>query len=225
MRRNWTWLVGVIAVAVCGVALYPVMSTKKYCATSIIERMKRISAEEMERLARVAAQAERFTRSAGVDEDDEEGEGGTPRFANTVVRRRVGMAYTASPPAGAVKAERVVERPIIEFEDEVKEKATASRTAEEVRLWKRSLYQPAVSVSVGPNASLKLVRMRVYTIIEGPRARTVVDHIFFNPYNKNLEGRFEYNLPSGASVCYSTLCLSAQVRECRNSSTKSSKKR
>ena len=202
MRRNWTWLVGVVAVAVCGVALYLVMSTKKYCATSIIERMKRISAEEMERLARVAAQAERFTRSAGVDEDDEEGEGGTPRFANTVVRRRVGMAYTASPPAGAVKAERVVERPIIEFEDEVKEKATASRTAEEVRLWKRSLYQPAVSVSVGPNASLKLVRMRVYTIIEGPRARTVVDHIFFNPYNKNLEGRFEYNLPSGASVCY-----------------------
>ena len=86
------------------------------------------------------------------------------------------------------------------FRSDVSERSIRRR--EEVRLWKRSLYQPAVSVSVGPNASLKLVRMRVYTIIEGPRARTVVDHIFFNPYNKNLEGRFEYNLPSGASVCY-----------------------
>jgi len=80
---------------------------------------------------------------------------------------------------------------------------------ESVRLWQRSVYEPAVRVTVGPNATLKLVRMNVLVEIEGPRARTIVDHIFYNPYNRNLEGHFEYNLPTGASVCYYAMFLGA----------------
>ncbi len=48
--------------------------------------------------------------------------------------------------------------------------------------------------------------------IEGPRARTVVDHIFRNPHNQQLEGTFEYPLPSGASPSYFAMFL-GQTRD------------
>ena len=43
--------------------------------------------------------------------------------------------------------------------------------------------------------------------VEGPRARTVVDHIFRNPLDRQLEGTFEYPLPTGASPCYFAMFL------------------
>jgi hypothetical protein len=43
--------------------------------------------------------------------------------------------------------------------------------------------------------------------IDGPRARTVVDHIFRNPHNQQLEGTFEYPLPTGASPSYFAMFL------------------
>ena len=54
-------------------------------------------------------------------------------------------------------------------------------------------------VYVGDGNSLELVSLHVTTTVEGPRARTVVDHVFRNPHDKVLEGTFEYPLPSGAS--------------------------
>ena len=47
--------------------------------------------------------------------------------------------------------------------------------------------------------------MRVTVTIEGPRARTVVDHVFRNPHDKQLEGTIEYPLPASASPCYYAL--------------------
>src|SRR5262249_17731088 len=44
--------------------------------------------------------------------------------------------------------------------------------------------------------------LHVTTTIDGPRARTVVDHVFRNPHERQLEGTFEYPLPTGASPSY-----------------------
>jgi len=66
--------------------------------------------------------------------------------------------------------------------------------------WKRSKARPSFArVYVGGGNSLKLERMRVTIYLDGPRARTVVDHIFKNPHDKALEGTFEYPLPAGAT--------------------------
>jgi len=67
-------------------------------------------------------------------------------------------------------------------------------------------------VYVGDQTSLELVSLQVTVTVEGPRARTVVDHIFHNPYNRQLEGRFEYPLPAGASPSYFAMFL-GQTRE------------
>src|SRR5207247_9953951 len=69
--------------------------------------------------------------------------------------------------------------------------------------WHRDRRRPTFArVYVGGGNSLELVSMQVSVTIEGPRARTVVDHIFRNPHDRQLEGTFEYPLPSGASPSY-----------------------
>ncbi len=66
--------------------------------------------------------------------------------------------------------------------------------------WKRSKGRPSFArVYVGGGNSLELERMRITIYLDGPRARTVVDHIFKNPHDKALEGTFEYPLPAGAT--------------------------
>jgi hypothetical protein len=72
------------------------------------------------------------------------------------------------------------------------------------QVWHQNQQPPNFArVSVGDgNAALELVSLQVTVTIEGPRARTVVDHIFRNPFGQQLEGTFEYPLPSGASPSY-----------------------
>src|SRR5205085_9810054 len=81
------------------------------------------------------------------------------------------------------------------------------------RTWRRDRQRPTFArVYVGDNTSLELVSLQVTVTIEGPRARTVVDHIFRNPHDRRLEGTFEYPLPSGASPSYFAMFLS-QTRD------------
>jgi hypothetical protein len=71
------------------------------------------------------------------------------------------------------------------------------------RVWHRDRRRPSFArVYVGNGNSLDLVSLQVTVTVEGPRARTVVDHIFHNPHNQQLEGTFEYPLPTGASPSY-----------------------
>jgi len=71
------------------------------------------------------------------------------------------------------------------------------------QVWHRDAQRPTVArVYVGDQNSLELVDLHVSVTIEGPRARTVVDHVFRNPHNKQLEGTFEYPLPTGATPSY-----------------------
>ncbi|HTU90573.1 MAG TPA: VIT domain-containing protein, partial [Gemmataceae bacterium] len=81
------------------------------------------------------------------------------------------------------------------------------------QVWHRDRGQPTFArVYVGDGNSLELVSLHVSVTIEGPRARTVVDHIFRNPHNRQLEGTFEYPLPSGASPSYFAMFL-GQTRD------------
>ncbi|QSQ13814.1 DUF2135 domain-containing protein [Myxococcus landrumensis] len=66
---------------------------------------------------------------------------------------------------------------------------TAPRSAKVLVRDESGRYQP-----------LKTRAIRVVTYIQGARARTVVDHLFENDTNQNLEGTFYYPLPGGASV-------------------------
>lgn len=88
-------------------------------------------------------------------------------------------------------------------------KAATKPRARQPVVWQRSKDRPSFArVHVGDGNSLALERMRVTVTIEGPRARTIVDHVFKNPHEKQLEGTFEYPLPTGASVSYYAMFLS-----------------
>jgi hypothetical protein len=71
------------------------------------------------------------------------------------------------------------------------------------QVWKQNHGRPTFArVHLGDGNSLELVSLHVTTTIDGPRARTVVDHVFRNPHERQLEGTFEYPLPTGASPSY-----------------------
>jgi tetratricopeptide (TPR) repeat protein len=81
------------------------------------------------------------------------------------------------------------------------------------RTWRRDRQRPTFArVYVGDGSSLELVSLQVTVTVEGPRACTVVDHIFRNPHNRQLEGTFEYPLPTGASPSYFAMFI-GQTRE------------
>lgn len=62
-------------------------------------------------------------------------------------------------------------------------------------------------VDVGGGHQLSLHSQRVITQVEGHRARTIVDQVFYSPYDRELEGTFRYTLPVGASVSQYALYL------------------
>src|SRR5206468_2705171 len=64
-------------------------------------------------------------------------------------------------------------------------------------------------VYVGDGNALELVSLHVSVTLDGPRARTLVDHVFHNPHDRQLEGTFEYPLPAGASPSYFAMFLGA----------------
>jgi tetratricopeptide (TPR) repeat protein len=75
-------------------------------------------------------------------------------------------------------------------------------------VWHRDASRPSFArVYVGDGNALELVSLHVSVQVEGPRARTLVDHVFRNPHPRQLEGTFEYPLPSGASPSYYAMFL------------------
>ncbi len=75
-------------------------------------------------------------------------------------------------------------------------------------VWHRDTTRKTFArVYLGDGNSLKLVSLQVSVVIEGARARTLVDHVFHNPHDRRLEGTFEYVLPPGASPSYYAMFL------------------
>jgi Vault protein inter-alpha-trypsin domain len=76
------------------------------------------------------------------------------------------------------------------------------------QVWHRQGTRPTCArVYLGEGNSLELVSLQITVTIEGPRARTTVDHIFRNPHDRRLEGTFEYPLPTAASPSYFAMFL------------------
>jgi hypothetical protein len=98
-------------------------------------------------------------------------------------------------------------------ESRLKALESREREKKQPQVWHRDRSQPTFArVYIGDGNSLELVSLHVSVIIEGSRARTVVDHIFRNPHDRQLEGTFEYPLPTGASPSYFAMFL-GQTRE------------
>lgn len=57
-------------------------------------------------------------------------------------------------------------------------------------------------VSTAPGKYLQLVDLRVTVHIEGLRVRTLIDHIYKNPTDATVQGKFRYALPPDASISY-----------------------
>jgi hypothetical protein len=89
----------------------------------------------------------------------------------------------------------------------------SNKTADKLaQVWKRNGPPTFARVDVGNGNSLELVSLHVSVTVEGPRARTLVDHVFRNPHDRQLEGTFEYPLPTGASPSYFAMFL-GQTRD------------
>lgn len=73
-------------------------------------------------------------------------------------------------------------------------------------VWHRDARRPGdVRVRDADGQSLRLLGVYLQVVVEGPRARTLVDHVFTNQNTRPVSGTFEYTLPDGASPSYFTL--------------------
>ncbi|RME80937.1 MAG: hypothetical protein D6785_09710, partial [Planctomycetota bacterium] len=71
------------------------------------------------------------------------------------------------------------------------------------KVWKaKHIQEGAAQVKVGMGKFLQLRSIRVAVKIEGLRVRTMVDHVFYNPFSRRLQGDFKYQLPEQASIAY-----------------------
>jgi len=61
---------------------------------------------------------------------------------------------------------------------------------------------PFATVDVGGGKKLVLEKVRIAVRVEGMRVRTLIDHIYSNPFDQQLEGTFRYSLPTESSVSY-----------------------
>lgn len=78
--------------------------------------------------------------------------------------------------------------------------------------WQQQSDSPPVAqVSLGGGETLELVSMRVAVRIEGLRARVLVDHIFYNPFPKTIEGDLANVNYTSAPRCLTEKCYSALV--------------
>jgi hypothetical protein len=157
-------------------------------------------------------------RHAAADKKAEE----APRFASSVQRRGAAL--------GGVRTSGV---PVADAEDDDGVAVAAGKVAlgrgkagsgaggtriekpaeKQPQVWHRDAGRPTFArVYVGNGSSLELVSLHVSVTVEGPRARTVVDHVFRNPHDRQLEGTFEYPLPTGASPSYFAMFL-GQTRD------------
>lgn len=92
-----------------------------------------------------------------------------------------------------------------------KSKKSTQKKADLRQVWQRSKKNTRLSnVSVGGGKFLILKKMRVTVQVDGLRARTIIDHIYYNPYARALQGTFKYTLPTRSSVSYYGMFIGQQ---------------
>ena len=71
------------------------------------------------------------------------------------------------------------------------------------RTWKRVAASPNTSrLMVGDKTELDLSGMQVKVQVDGFRARVLLDYLYYNDQNQQLEGNFKLRLPDDASLYY-----------------------
>jgi len=99
-------------------------------------------------------------------------------------------------------AEGVSAQAVMAAKPEATEKADA-KPAEVKATWKRSQIVPNSSrVMVGDREELALRSMQTHVTIDGFRARVVIDYLYANERDRQLEGTFQLRLPEDASPYY-----------------------
>jgi tetratricopeptide (TPR) repeat protein len=120
-------------------------------------------------------------------------------------RLKMGRRSSGAIPTDGVNEIRLKLR---KAEEQLKALESRDQEKKQLQVWHWDRSRPTFArVYIGDGNSLQLVSLHVSVTIEGPRARTVVDHIFRNPHNRQLEGTFEYPLPAGASPSYFAMFL------------------
>lgn len=95
-----------------------------------------------------------------------------------------------------------------------KDKADGKKRQQQPQVWRRSKSGTMISkVSVGTKKYLKLEKMRVTVKVDGLRVRTVIDHIYKNPFKHTLQGTFKYTLPPDASISYYAMFVGQQRQQ------------
>lgn len=110
-----------------------------------------------------------------------------------------------APPAAmarqSVGSTTVMAEPVSGADGSAEEADASGGGAEQAQSWRRLTNASRfATVSLGGGNSLELKKVRVSVQVEGMRARTIVDHIFYNPHGRALEGTFRYPLPPEASI-------------------------
>lgn len=167
----------------------------------------RISTESREQINEAVQHAQKRLDDArkGILPSEEE-------LKKEVKQREYRLSLYKERKVGDEKANRV----LLQKEEESLERAKKSlkevQEAKQPQVWRRDRQRPTFArVYVGNGNSLELVSLNVTVTVEGPRARTLVDHVFRNPHDRVLEGTFEYPLPTGASASYFAM-FSGQAR-------------
>src|SRR5262249_18367852 len=91
---------------------------------------------------------------------------------------------------------------------EAKEKKDDGEKKPAPQVWRRKGARPTMArVDVGNGNTLDMVSLHVSVLIDGPRARTVVDQIFRNPRARGLRGPSESRRPPGPGPSYFAMFL------------------
>ena len=92
-------------------------------------------------------------------------------------------------------------------------KGSKEKEKPKAQVWKRTEKGTVLSkVSVGGKKFLLLKKLRVTVSVQGARVRTVMDHIYYNPHGRTLEGTFKYTLPPESSISYYAMFVGQQRR-------------
>lgn len=97
------------------------------------------------------------------------------------------------------------------MQEQLKGKKDKDKQTKKVQTWQRHESNTTLSkVSVGGGKYLILKKLRVSAQMEGMRVRTIIDHIYYNPFDRTLQGTFKYTLPPDASVSYYAMFVGQQ---------------
>jgi len=122
-------------------------------------------------------------------------------------------ALTMKPAARRAAASRA---PMAEPERKAAGKKKDKKKKPKAQVWQRTEKGTVLSkVSVGGKKYLQLKKLRVTVQVQGSRVRTVMDHIYYNPYHRTLQGTFKYTLPADASVSYYAMFVGQRRRSPR----------